>query len=175
MKQSVLAMVCLTSSLLLAAGCGPSAPIPTNTPVPSPTAAFQADPCNSSKVRDTVKPLNDLVRQFDDYAELASNVLQSELVKVIPPMQAIRRAAEDQAAPSCLASLKQYALLYMDATIQTLETFQAKASANAIATGITQARQYHNQYAVELARLLGVTLPAPSATAPAIPSPAATP
>ncbi len=175
MEKSVLGMACLMIGLLAAAACGPAAPIPTTTPLSSPTAPFQADPCNPAKVGETVKPLNDLVRQFDDYAALASNVRQSALLQVIPPMQAVRRAAEDQAAPACLEELKQSALLYMDATLQTLVSFQASASANAIATGIIQARQYHNQYTLELARLLGVTPSAPAqATRPA-PTPAATP
>ncbi len=111
------------------------------------------------------------MRQFDDYAELASNVMQSELVKVIPALQAIRRAAQDQPVPSCLADLKRYALLYMDTTLQALLAFQSNASASVIGTGIIQAHQYYVQYQQEWARLLGVTLPAPAVTPPSTPTP----
>jgi hypothetical protein len=116
-------------------------------------------------MQSTVKPANDLLREFDDYAALASNVVQSELVKVVPPMQAVRRSAQDLVVPGCLQELKRLELAYMGATLQTLLEFQ-KPSPNtgAIAVGIQRARDYHDQYTIELARLLGVTLIPPAAT-----------
>ncbi len=169
MKLSTLAPFCLSIGLIWVLGCNPAqAPTPTAsaTPIPSPSPGFQPDPCNPANIPTTIKPLNNLMRQFDDYAELASNVMQSELVKVIPVLQAIRRTTEDEAVPSCLAHLKSYALIYMDTTIQALLSFQSNASAGAIATGIAKTRQYHDMYTQEAADLLGVTLAAPS-TAPA--------
>ncbi len=173
MKLSILGTVCLTFSILLAAGCTPTTPfaVPlTLSPIPSPSPGFQPDPCNAANLPSTIKPLNDLMREFDDYASLASNVMQSELVKVIPALQAIRRATEDHAVPACLADLKRYALLYMDTTIQALLAFQSNAPANAIATRIAQTRQSHDLYAREAARILGVTLPAPEATGSPVPT-----
>lgn len=167
MKLSILGSVCLTFGLLLAAGCASTTPLavpPTLSPIPSPSPGFQPDPCNATNLPTTIKPINDLMRQFDDYAALASNVMQSELVKVIPALQAIRRGTEDHAVPACLADLKRYALLYMDTTIQALLAFQSNAPANAIATRIAQTRQFHDLYAREAARVLGVTLTAPEAT-----------
>lgn len=157
--------------LLAASACGPSFPVsllPTLAPAGTPTA----DPCRTENLPSTIEPLNDLMRQFDDYAALASSIVQSQLVQVIPPMQEIRRAAQDQAAPACLADLKRFELLYMDTTLQTLLAFQKpNPSASSLATGIIQARAYHDQYTRELARLLGVTLPAPAGTPTLIPTP----
>ena len=104
------------------------------------------------------------MRQFDDYSVLASNIVQSQMVLVIPPMQEIRRDAEDQAIPACLAELKRLELLYMDSTLQALLAFQSSSNVETLTGAILQSRQYHEQYALELARVLGVTLTPPAAT-----------
>jgi len=114
------------------------------------------------------------MRQFDDYATLASNTQQSQLVQVIPPLQAIRRAAEDQLVPSCLKDLIGFQLLYMNTTIQTLLAFQSNAKADVTNAGIAQARQYHGQYTLELARLLGLTVVAPPSVTPGAQAPQST-
>ncbi len=124
---------------------------------------------------DTVKPLDDLVRQFDDYAALAGVVLQSELVKIVPVLQSIRQAAQGLAAPTCIQDLRRYALAYMDSTLKALVSFQIAPQADAIPTGIAAARQYHDQYLLERARLLGQTVIAPTPPTQAVPSPASTP
>ena len=83
----------------------------------------------------------------------------------IPPMQAIRRAAEDQQVPPCLKNLIGYQLLYMNTTIQTLLAFQSNAKVETLNAGIAQARQSHDQYTLELAHLLGLTVIAPPTAA----------
>ena len=158
MKTAKLLSAVLLASLFLLTACGsaePSSFVPTLAPAGSPTS----DPCHTSNITTTVKPLNDLWRQFDDYAAMASNVEQSQLVQVIPSIQAIRRAAQDQIAPACLTDLKRLELLYMDSVLQTLLAFQ-KPNPNiaVLGTGIVASQQYHDQYSIELARLLGVTL-----------------
>lgn len=158
MKKIVL--LSLTTLLIVLTACGKSTPAPTATASPTP------DPCSSANLPSAVAQVNNLMRQFDDYSTLASNTPQTQLVQVIPAMQAIRRAAEDQAVPSCLRNLKQLQLLHMNITIQTLLAFQSNAKADTLNAGIAQARQYHDQYTLELARLLGLTVVAPpSATA----------
>lgn len=126
-------------------------------------------------MRKTVKPLNDVVNEFDSYAELATNVVQSELVKIIPYLQMLRRTTENQVVPSCLKDLRSYALSYMDAIIQTLVSFQATTDSQTLAAGIGEARRMHEQYMSELARLLGVTLEAPTTATPLAASPVVTP
>ncbi len=170
MKQPISATICLTISLLLATACGQSDAAvaePTASPIASPSPAFQMDPCNAANLPATIKPLNDLVRQFDDYASLAQYVSQPVVVNMIPRMQKIRRDAQDVAAPSCITTLKQLALSYMESVLQMLLTFgSTHPDAATLATSIVSARQYRQQYDSEIARLTGSTPPAPSATLP---------
>ncbi len=111
------------------------------------------------------------MRQFHSYAALASYVMHSELVKVIPVLEAIRQATEDQVVPVCLEDLRRYALSYMDAVIQFLSNLPSTPEVAAVATGIAQTRQLDDQYSQELTRLLGSTpmTPAPSTAGPALP------
>lgn len=155
---------------LLLTGCDAFKPAPTATPSLSPTP----DVCSSSNLPSAVIQVNNLMRQFDDYATLASNTQQSQLVQVIPPMQAIRRAAEDQLVPPCLKDLIGFQLLYMNTTIQTLLAFQSGAKPDVTNAGIAQARQVHGQYNLELARLLGLTVVAPAGSTPGLPAPRST-
>jgi hypothetical protein len=112
------------------------------------------------------------MREFDKYAALASVIVQSQVVQVIPPMQTIHLTLQDQTVPACLSELKRLELLYMSTTLQTLNAFQEPTpNAEAITAGVLQARQYYDQYAVELVRLLGVTLTAPAITPAGMPTP----
>ncbi len=158
---------------LFLAACNAYKPATTATPSPSATP----DPCDSKNLPATITPMNNLMRQFDDYATLAANTPQSQLVQVIPPLQAILRAAEDQAVPSCLHDIKGYQLQYMNTTIQTLLAFESNAKSDVLSAGRAQAHQFHNQYTIGLARLLGLTVVvAPTTTAGAqAPKPTGTP
>lgn len=147
----------LTLAVLMAAvaGCSPaSTTAPTNTIPPSPTP----DPCSVDNLPQTVKPVNDLMRQFDDYSILASNIVQSQVPMVIPPMQRIRRSAQDQQVPACLDELKRLQLAYMDATLEALLSFQSNPKASQLARSIATARQYHTDYNFELSHLLGIPI-----------------
>jgi hypothetical protein len=145
---------------LLLTGCSAFGVSTTTTPGISPTP----DMCKPSNLPTAAFQVNNLMRQFDDYATLASNTQQTQLVQVIPAMQAIRRTAEDQPVPPCLKVLIGWQLSYMNATINTLLGFQSNARTDITQAGINEARQYHNQYNLELAHLLGWTVPPPSAT-----------
>ena len=163
MKKTFPLLIAFITILFLSA-CGSSKPAILITPSPSVTPT--PDPCSTSNLPATIKPVNDLMRQFDDYAALASNTPQSQLVQVIPPMQAIHRAAQDQAIPGCLQTLKKNQLLYMDTSIQVLLAFESKANTSILNAGIAQAKQYHNQYTLELASLLGITVVVPPSATP---------
>jgi len=163
MKKTFPLLIAFIAILFLSA-CGSSKPVIVITPSPSVTPT--PDPCSTSNLPAAIKPVNDLMRQFDDYAALASNTPQSQLVQVIPVMQTIHRAAQDQPIPDCLQQLKKMQLLYMDTSIQTLLAFESKANTNILNGGVAQAKQYHNQYTIELARLLGVTVVVPPSATP---------
>jgi hypothetical protein len=166
-----LGSVFLISGFLLLAACGPSpAPAPTHTPAPPSTAT--PDLCRPENLLLGVKPVNDLMLQFDDYATLAQRSDKSKLTFIIPNMQTIRRVAEDRNVPPCLLVLRRYQISYMDATLATLLEFQKPSPIpQTIATGIVNAQYFHQEYALELARVLGVTLAPATHTPTAIATP----
>lgn len=163
MKKVFLLAIILGTSLFMSA-CGSSTP--TATVIPSPSVTPTADPCSTGNLPHEARKVNDLMRQFDDYAALASNTPQSQLVQVIPPMQAIHRAAQDQLVPACLQQLKNFQLQYMDTSINVLLAFESKANTSVLNAGVAQSKQYHSQYTNELARLLGITIVAPPSATP---------
>ncbi len=162
MKHRIILLI-LGLSLLVAA-CGMNAePAASETPALSPTP----DLCSPENLPLEVAKANKLMREFDDYSDLASHTLQSQLIQVIPDMQRILRDTEDLQVPSCMETLKKLELSHMNLVIQTLLAFMNNADVQLINAGIAQARDLHAKYDVELARLLGFTL-APQPTAPAV-------
>jgi hypothetical protein len=65
-----------------------------------------------------------------------------------------------------MTKLKEYQLAHMNVVVQTLLAFMSNADAQLINSGIGQAQQIHNQYDLEMARLLGVTLAVPATFTP---------
>jgi hypothetical protein len=98
------------------------------------------------------------MREFDDASLLGTNTPRDGLPPVISDMQRIRRAAEDQIVPPCLATLKQLQLAHMNTVINTLISFLNGADQDLLNQGAELARQQHNAYAIEYARLLGLTV-----------------
>ena len=96
MTKTALSCSIIGLSLLLA-GCGSFGQQPVAATVAAATTAAAGppspttDPCSAVNVPSAAMPVNAFMKQFDDYAALASSVAQSELTKVIPVMQAIRR------------------------------------------------------------------------------------
>jgi hypothetical protein len=126
------------------------------------------DPCSSQNLPTTVQGLNDLMREFDDASQLASNTPAQQLPDVISNLQRIRRGAEDTQIPSCLGELKTHQLNHMNLMIQTLIAFVGGASKDELNTGLENARKEHDLYSLEIVRLLGITL-APIAATPSTP------
>ena len=102
------------------------------------------------------------MREFDDASLLASNTPVEQLNPSIADLQRIRRNAEDQPVPSCLTTIKQYQLAHMNTVINTMLymlSFQGTdAEAEVLNQGIALARQQHDQYVLELAKVLGLTV-----------------
>ncbi|HEY3473264.1 MAG TPA: hypothetical protein VGK56_01570, partial [Anaerolineales bacterium] len=88
-------------------------------------------------------------------------------------LQRIRRAAEDQSIPACLTQLKTYQVQHMNSVISTLVAFMGGTDQQSLDRGIALAREQHDQYTLELARVLGLTVIA--ATLPPAPSETPTP
>lgn len=121
-------------------------------------ATWTPDPCLSATMNQSVRPINDLQREFNDASELAANLPREQLQPSISEMQRIRRAAEDQPIPACLETLKQFQLAHMNTVIDTLLAFVGGADSDTLSRGLAKARNEYDQYTFEMARLLGVTL-----------------
>ncbi|GAB4444208.1 MAG: hypothetical protein OHK0041_00200 [Anaerolineales bacterium] len=138
-----------------------------------PPATSTPDPCAPENIEAEVQKIHAYMREFDDASTLAASRPRQELAASIADLQRIRRNAEDQPTPSCLATLKLYQVSHMNTVINTLIAFMGGADQTAVDQGIALARDQHDRYTLELARLLGLTVePATSIIAPSqTPSP----
>ena len=151
-------IVCIFLTL---AACGDAENISktqTLTPEATLDITLTPDPCLAPTLNDEVAKVNKLMREFDDYSTLASNTPQAQLVVIIPELQRVLREAEDQVIPSCLLPLKKLQIEHMQVVVQTLLAFMGNSDTNFVNSGIAKARDLHQQYDIELARLLGITL-----------------
>jgi hypothetical protein len=132
------------------------------------------DYCSPNNVKILARQVNDLTQQFDDESALAATVPVSQLAPHIGTLQAIRRAAQEQNVPGCLAQLKALQINQMNTVIATMLGFLGGGDQNTVAQAIGIARQQHDQYMLELARLLDVTptIITPPPTEPSTPTPA---
>jgi hypothetical protein len=162
-KQFIILLMSTLSVLLLLSACGETTATPTakspGETTATPTATSPYDPCAPENRIAEIKPVNDLMREFDDAAQLAAVVQVDQLVDVIPSLQAVRRRAEDLQVPDCLSTLKSLQLQEMNTFINTLLVFVQVRDTNSqtVAQGIAQAQALHSQYNQELARLVGAT------------------
>jgi len=98
------------------------------------------------------------MREFDDASALAASRPREQLADAIADLQRIRRETEDQPTPSCLTDLRTYQVSHMNAVINTLIGFMGGSDQQTVDQGIAQARDLHDRYTIELARLLGLTV-----------------
>lgn len=175
MKKDTLLIICTLALTIVLAGCGTTPPTPQAVAATStkeaqpalPTASATPDPCSSALIQAEVQRLHSHMREFDDAALLASNVPREELSSSIAELQRIRRDAEDEPIPACLTDMKTYQVEHMNSVINTLVAFMGGADQQNLDEGIALAREQHDQYTLELARVLGLTVvPADTAGAP---------
>lgn len=170
-----LVLAVLTLSACTSQGTPLAAP-----PAPLSTPTVKPNPCAPENLKGTAAALNRFMQRFDDESALAANVPRSQLATHIAALQSIRREAQNESAPDCVSTLKQLQLAHMDTVINTMLSFMSRGDQGAVAQGIGAGRQQHDQYVLELARLLGITAipvtPPPTRTAgpPAEAGPAAT-
>lgn len=166
-----LAMLTLMLAIFITA-CGgnsntPTAEISTQVPTDSPTAlpAFTntPDPCAPENLEAEVQKIHKFMREFDDASALAASRPRDQLADSIAGLQKIRRDAEDQSTPICLGNLKTYQISHMNSVINTLIAFMSGSDQQVVDQGIAQARGLHDQYTIELAKVLGLTM-VPAAT-----------
>jgi hypothetical protein len=150
--------------LLVVSACGGQPAATEAETLSTATIVPNDDPCSTQNLPVTVQPINDLMREFDAAAQLASNLPAPQLPEVISNLQRIRRDAEDVRIPACLTTLKTHQLNHMNLMIQTLLEFVGGTEKQALTNGLEQARKEHDLYSLEIVRLLGITLEPITAT-----------
>jgi hypothetical protein len=193
MKKSILPII--ASALILTlflSGCGSSgtletSPTATETAISIITSTATPDLCAAENIRAQVDKVHRHMREFDDAATLAASMPREQLSGPIADLQRIRREAEDEPVPPCLSTLRDYQVKHMNSVISTLLAFlsvsdplaidctsaERSAEVEAICQSIGTARQQHDQYTLELARILGI--PIVTAAAPVTTSETPTP
>jgi hypothetical protein len=171
-----------------------------NTPAdPGGTAVtLTPDPCARENVPTEIAEMEKLTREFDDIYSIAAITPSTQLTPLITDLSRVRRSAEDFQVPACLLLLKEYQVGEMNAYIEAMLTLVAaltvqvnplpgmtqqeydQAMNEAVSQYYALANQHlqnaaglENKYAIEKARLLGVTL-VPTPTTVVIPSPITT-
>jgi hypothetical protein len=157
--------------LLLLSACGGAPPATQTQAIPTSTLLPDEDPCSSQNMAATIRPINDLMREFDDASQVASHLPAPQLPEVISNLQRIRRDTEDIQIPACLIALKTHQLNHMNLMIQTLLAFVGGAIQEDLNEGLEMARKEHDLYSLEIVRLLGVTLAPITATPEAVNTP----
>ncbi len=144
----------------------------TSTAPSSPTveSTETADPCSMPQLEAEVQEVHAHMREFDDASALASSMPREQLSSSIADLQRIRREAEDELIPGCLTKLREIQVQHMNTVIETLLAFMRGIDQQTLEQGIALARQQHDQYLLEYARVVGLTVvpatfpPAPSET-----------
>ncbi len=184
MRQHHLFIISFFVLTFVLAGCGKTPATPTSLASEAPattepqqpvasTATLTPDPCSAGQIEAEVQKVHKHMREFDDASDLASHTTRDQIGGSISDLQRIRREAEDETIPACLLNLKTYQIQHMNTVIQTFLAFKSGVDQQSINEGLTLGRQQHDQYVLEFARLLGMTIV--PATAPGLPSETPTP
>lgn len=177
MRNDYLRSVIILVIAIVLAGCGgaPVTPAATNTEQAGPSSASETsaisssaepdlgssttpDICSTELIEAEVQKVHRHMREFDDASILASKMPREELSEPIAGLQRIRREAEDEEIPACLINLKTHQVDHMNSVIGTLIAFIGGADRAALEQSILIAREQHDRYTLELARLLGLTV-----------------
>lgn len=191
MKRSILLIIASAMLLtIILSGCGSisitattTSVTVTDTAMPTITITTTPDLCAPENVKAEVDKVHRHMREFDDASRLAASMPREQLSTPIADLQRIRRDAEDEQVPPCLAKLKEYEVQHMNLVINTLIAFISindplavdcvdvvdNTQEAEICQSIASARQQHDQYVLELARILELPIvtpaPAPTITA----------
>lgn len=131
---------------------------PTLTPTETATPTATPDPCASENLEEVVGEIHDLQVQFDDLSGEAANAEREEIPDKIIELQELFQTALNQDPPPCLGTLKDHQLKHMNFVIDTLLAFAQGEDQDTVNEGIENARREHDEYTLELARLLNLEL-----------------
>jgi hypothetical protein len=162
-EKRILPILSILISLMLNA-CGGNAQA-TATIEPGAISQSTLDLCAPENITGEIEKVHRIMREFDDETLLAQYTPRSQLNPSISTLQRIRREAEDQPVPTCLVTLKQHQLAHMNTVINTFLGVLSGVDEDTLNQNIALARQQHDEYTLELANLLGITIPAPPSQA----------
>lgn len=180
MKKLFLCLAAILTLVIVLTACAPT--IPPTTPATEPGVEATAtdvaaatlestatsDPCSMPQLEKEVNEVHSHMREFDDASALAGSIPREQLSSSIADLQRIRREAQDEEIPACLTKLKEIEVQHMNSVIETLLAFMRGTDQQTLDQGISLARQQHDQYLLEYARLVGLTIvPATIPPAPA--------
>ncbi len=115
------------------------------------------NPCAPEMLGGTMKPLQGLMRAFDDGTELAYHMPRPQVSEEIAQLQDYRREVADLDIPSCLLELKEAQVAYMDSVINNLLAFLGGASGDVTVSGLETSAKIRDQYEHIVVDLLGIT------------------
>jgi hypothetical protein len=186
MKKTFLCSAAILILMIVLTGCGTASPpattVPSATEVPATAtdvisstleSTGTLDPCSMPQLETEVNEVHGHMREFDDASALAGSIPREQLSASIADLQRIRREAQDEQIPACLTQLREIQVLHMNTVIETLLAFMRGTDQQTLDQGISLARQQHDQYLLEYARVAGLTVV--PATIPPAPSETATP
>jgi hypothetical protein len=155
-------------SCLVLSACGgkPAVDVVSSEAAATKISTPTIDPCSPQYVQILAKRVHNHMREFDDASTLASALTEDQLPAAVSELQRIRRIAQDEPVPSCLSPLKDLQINHMNTVIDTLLAMLNGAKPEDLQAGISDARKLHDDYALELAKVLGVTVVANPTTTP---------
>jgi len=131
---------------------------PTLPPTETETPTATPDPCASENLSEAVNEIHDLQVQFDDLSGEAAIAQREDLPDKIIELQSLLQTALNQETPPCLETLKDHQLKHMNFVIDTLLAFAQGEDQDMVEEGIENARREHDEYTLELARLLDLDI-----------------
>ena len=185
MKKNSLRLLAFLLLMILLAACGvanpPATPAATEAEVEATTTEVVSsstleptstlDPCVLPQLEVEVQEVHTHMREFDDASALASSIQRDQLSSAVAELQRIRREAQDEEIPGCLNQLREIQVQHMNTVIETLLAFmKGTVDEQTLNQAIGLARQQHDEYLLEYARVIGLTVvpatlpPAPSDT-----------
>ena len=130
-------------------------PVPTETQTSTPT--LSPDLCLPENLPDAIDTYNDIFTRFQNVSTIAANLLPEQIPDEITKLQDLRQAAQDQATPPCLKTLRDHQLKHMDLVIDALTSFADGKGDVTVRNIVQDARAEHDEYMRELMRLLNIS------------------
>jgi hypothetical protein len=150
MKKFMLFLVaCLLAACSGTTGTATSTPIPTDTPLITPTAA----PCNLSEVGAFIDQALAVYQEFKDQIKVAGAATDNNLANEIEKLKAIKTEAEKLKTNPCTVKLYGVLLSAMDKSIAQVSGLLIDSSATARAKLADAADSLFTQISQEITRL----------------------